>query len=239
MIKTDDIWLMFGDCLTRMLEIPDSSVDAIICDPPYGTTRCKWDSIIPVDKMWEQLKRVIKPNGAIVMTAAQPFTTVLISSNIENFKYCWVWEKSIATGFLNAKKQPLRAHEDVLVFYGNQCTYNPVMIERAERKVSRRTGVKTACYGKADSEAIYDSTSRYPRSVQKIKNRVEAKYHPTQKPIELMEYLVRTYTNEGDVVLDFTMGSGTTGVAAVNLCRKFVGIESDPEYYGISCDRIL
>jgi site-specific DNA-methyltransferase (adenine-specific) len=238
-IKTDRAHLMLGDCLERMAEIPDGSVGMILTDPPYGTTACKWDSVIDLPQMWAHLKRVIKPNGAIVMTAAQPFTTTLIASNIRGFKYEWIYEKTVATNFLNAKKQPLRAHENVLVFYGKQPTYNPEMIERAERKTSRRVGTKTDCYGKADKETVYDSTSRYPRSVQLIKSRAEGSHHPTQKPVALMEYLIKTYTNESETVLDFTMGSGTTGVACARTGRKFIGIERDANYYGIAAGRVL
>lgn len=238
MFDSKGFWLMHGDCLERMKEIPSGSVDMVLADPPYGTTACKWDSIIPLEPMWEQLKRVIKPNGAIVMTASQPFTTALIASNMDQFKYVWQWKKSNLTNFLNAKKQPLRCFEDVVVFCGGQSTYNPQMVETGNRKVSRRVGTKTSVYGKADKETFYDSSSRYPTQLIEMANRVDGKHHPTQKPVALMEYLIKTYTNDGETVLDFTCGSGTTGVAAANTGRKFIGIELDNGYFKIAQNRI-
>jgi site-specific DNA-methyltransferase (adenine-specific) len=229
---------MQGDCLERMKEIADGSVDMVLTDPPYGTTACKWDSIIPIEPMWEQLKRVIKPNGAIVMTASQPFTTTLISSNMSMFKYVWQWKKSNLTNFLNAKRQPLRCFEDVVIFCSGQSVYNAQMIETGNRMVSRRVGTKTSVYGKADKETLYDRSSMYPTQLIEIPNRKDGKLHPTQKPVALMEYLIRTYTNENETVLDFTMGSGTTGVACVNLGRKFIGIELDQGYFDIAKERI-
>lgn len=231
-------FLLQGDCLEMMKLIPDGSVDMVLCDLPYGTTQNKWDAVIPFDQLWAEYRRVCKVDAAIVLTAAQPFTSALVMSNPELFKYQWVWEKSVATNFLNAKKQPLRNHEDVLVFYSAQPTYNPQMVP-GERKTSRRVGTKTANYGKADKETFYDSTERYPLSVQRFASRLDgAALHPTQKPVALMEYLVRTYTNEGDTVLDNTMGSGTTGVACNNTGRNFIGIERDPEYFKIAQRRI-
>lgn len=232
------IKLMQGDCLERMKEIESGSVDMILTDPPYGTTACKWDSTIPLEQMWEQLKRIIKPNGAIVMTASQPFTTALIASNMKAFKYVWQWRKSNLTNFLNAKKQPLRCFEDVVIFCSGQSTYNPQMVETGVRKVSRRAGTKTSVYGRADKETFYDSSTRYPTQLIEIPNRTDGKLHPTQKPVALMEYLIKTYTNEGNTVLDFTMGSGSTGVAAKNLGRNFIGIELDENYFQIAKDRI-
>jgi len=236
--------LIQGDCLERMKEIPDGSVDMILTDPPYGTTACKWDSIIPLEPMWEQLKRIIKPNGAIVMTASQPFTTILISSNYKMFKYCWVWEKSKATGHLNAKKRPLVKHEDIVVFYGKQCTYNPQellkkdfpTISRGDRG-SKGFGSSGECYGLANRDAIQTHTN-YPLSITKHTVDSKAKFHPTQKPVALMEYLIKTYTNEDETVLDFTMGSGSTGVACKNLSRSFIGIELDEGYFNIAKERI-
>ena len=231
--------LMNADCLQAMCVIPDGSVDLILCDLPYGTTQNKWDSVIPFEPLWQEYWRVLKPNGAVVLTAAQPFTSALVMSQPRAFKYQWVWEKPIATGFLNAKKQPLRAHEDVLVFYRQQPTYLPQMVERAERKVSRSVGTKTTNYGKADKETFYDSTARYPRSVQTFQSRIDGEaLHPTQKPVALMEYLIRTYTKEGETVLDNCMGSGTTGVACKNTGRNFIGIERDPDYFRIASERI-
>lgn len=235
--------LMQGDCLERMKEIPDGSVDMVLTDPPYGTTACKWDSIIPLEPTWEQLKRVIKPNGAIVMTAAQPFTTTLIASNMKMFKYCWVWDKKLPRGHLNAKRQPLRRFEDVAVFYGKQTTYNPQKTTGHKRKVARtvyeKSGDGSQVYGAERRDTFYDSTERYPTGIIEISNADQrGKTHPTQKPVPLMEYLIKTYTNEGETVLDFTMGSGTTGVACINTGRKFIGIELDQGYFDIAKQRI-
>jgi site-specific DNA-methyltransferase (adenine-specific) len=231
---------MYGDCLERMKEIPSGSVDMILADPPYGTTQCKWDSIIPLEPMWERLKRIIKPNGAIVMTAAQPFTSILVCSNLDMFKYDWVWEKPSAKGHLNAKKQPMRAHESILVFYNKQPTYNPEMTDGHTRKVSfKRKELNSDVYNKNTTNVSYDSTKRYPRSVQLIKQDTQkCSLHPTQKPVALMEYLIKTYTNEGETVLDFTMGSGTTGVACINTEREFIGIEMDADFFQVATDRI-
>lgn len=227
-------WLMQGDCLERMKEIPDGSVDMILTDPPYGTTACKWDSIIPLEPMWEQLKRVIKPNGAIVLTASQPFTSILGASNIKQLKYAWVWEKTAATGHLNAKRMPMKNAEDVLVFYAKQPTYNPQGLKDFNKIVRR--GNNGGCYGQSGKENLQKKTN-YPRTIQKFKS--EGKIvHSTQKPLKLMEYLIRTYTNENETVLDFTMGSGTTGVACKNLNRKFIGIELDESYFNIAEKRI-
>lgn len=227
--------LMLGDCLERMKEIPDGIVDMVLTDPPYGTTACKWDSIIPLEPMWERLKRVIKPNGAIVMTASQPFTTDLIQSNRKWFKYSLVWSKSQVTGFLNAKKQPLRSHEDILVFYQKQPTYNPKMVKG--KRVLKSTGGDSTNYGKFTYKPHY-SDQYYPKSIIEIPQNRFKGGHPTQKPVELMEYLIKTYTNGGETVLDFTMGSGTTGVACVNLNRNFIGIEKDENYFNIAQTRI-
>jgi len=236
--KDENIWLMLGDCLDRMKEIPDGSVDMVLTDPPYGTTACKWDSIIPLEPMWEQLKRIIKPNGAIVMTASQPFTTTLIASNMKMFKYCWVWEKDQGVNFQLAKKQPLKVHEDVCVFYTSQPTYNPQGL--VDCNIVKSNKGKGGNLGHCSSEAKrgeYKQTKKgYPRTIQKFgRNRG---LHPTQKPVELMEYMIKTYTNEGDTVLDFSMGSGTTGVACKNLQRKLIGIEMDENYFNIAKQRI-
>ena len=230
--KDENIWLMQGDCLERMKEIPDGSVDAIICDPPFGTTQNKWDSVIPLEDMWGELERVIKPNGAIVLSAAQPFTSTLILSNIDMFKYQWVWEKSKPTGHLNAKKQPLRKHEDVVVFYRKQCTYNPQGLKDTHAVVSR---TNRGNYGDCSKTTVQTKTG-YPTSILQFPTTVGV--HPTQKPVELMEYLILTYTNEGETVLDFTAGSFTTGVACVNLNRKFIGVEMNEEYFEIGVNRI-
>lgn len=230
------IKLYNGDCLEVMQSIPNQSVDLILCDLPYGTTRNKWDAVIPFDDLWATYRRVCR--GAIVLTAAQPFTSALVMSNPKDYRYSWVWVKSVATGFLNAKKQPLRKHEDVLVFSTRAAAYNPQMEETGNRKVSRRVGTKTTNYGAADKETFYDSSVRYPTTILEIPSRSEAAVHPTQKPVALMEYLIRTYTNAGDTVMDNCMGSGTTGVACVNTDRSFIGIERDPDYFKIAQGRI-
>ena len=233
--------LLQGDCLEVMKDITDGSVDMVLTDPPYGTTACKWDSVIPFEPMWEQLRRVTKKNGAIVLMAAQPFTSALVMSNVKMFKYDWVWEKPTATGHLNAKKMPMRAHEEVLVFYKRLPVYNPQKT-KGHKPVNSYTKHTSDgdCYG-ATSLGISGggSTERYPRSVKLFSSdKQKSALHPTQKPVALMEYLIKTYTNEGDTVLDFTMGSGTTGVACVNTRRDFIGIELDENYFGIAQGRI-
>ena len=233
--------IMEGDCLERMGDIADGSVDMVLADPPYGTTACKWDSIIPLEPMWEQLKRVIKPNGAIVMTASQPFTTTLISSNMKMFKYCWVWEKTKATGHLNAKRQPMRKTEDVLVFYAKQCTYNPQGLIEGDFDNSRPCKAE-----KRDGNTVYGQEreygkskfTNYPMNLVKFSNPNNHTIHPTQKPVALMEYLIKTYTNKDETVLDFTCGSGTTCVACVNTNRQYIGIEQDEKYVEIARKRV-
>lgn len=228
-----------GDCLEVMKGIPSGTIDMVLADPPYGTTQCKWDSVIDLELMWQELKRIIKPRGVIILTAAQPFTSVLTCSNLKMFKYDLVWEKPNATGFLNAKKMPLRAHESALVFYNKLPTYHPQMTHGHERKKTKRKTVNSECYGKAFNLTEYDSTSRYPRSVQKFSSdKQKGSFHPTQKPVEFMEWLIKSYTNPHDTVLDFCMGSGTTGVAAVRNGRQFIGIEQDNHYLNIAKNRI-
>ena len=226
-----------GDCLEEMETLADSSIDMILTDPPYGITACKWDSIIPLEPMWDQIKRITKKDGAIVMTACQPFTTSLIASNMSGFKYCWTWNKGRGAGFLNAKKQPLRSCEDVVVFYGSQCTYNPVMRTGFKPYKKSQGRTKTPNYGKHTGGGSVSNGERYPLTLIEFK-RDSDRIHPTQKPIGLMEYMVKTYTNEGETVLDFTMGSGTTGVAAKNLNRNFIGIELDDSYFAIAKERL-
>ena len=238
--RNENIWLMQGDCLERMKEIPDGSVDMVLTDPPYGTTACKWDSIIPLEPMWEQLKRVIKPNGAIVMTASQPFTTTLISSNMEMFKYCWYWEKEKAGNFQLAKKRAMKRIEDVCVFYSSQCTYNPQGLIECDR-VIKNNEAKGGSMGHMSSVKkrgeYRQKYTNYPNDRLNFKN--EKGLHESQKPVALMEYLLKTYTNEGETVLDFTMGSGTTGLACKNLNRKFIGVEMDEIYFNTAKERIL
>ena len=232
---------MLGDCLERMKEIPDGSVDMVLTDPPYGTTACKWDSIIPLEPMWAELKRIIKPNGAIVLFGSEPFSSLLRCSNLKMFKYDWVWEKSKATGFLNSKKQPLRAHETVSVFYSKQPAYNPQKTKgEPYNKGVRKDQTSDDVYGRFNQVEVKSDGLRFPRSVQYFKTaESEGRFHKTQKPVALMEYLIKTYTNEGETVLDFTMGSGTTGVAALNTGRKFIGIELDEEFFYIASSRIV
>lgn len=240
------IKLLHGDCLDRMKDIPDGSVDLICTDPPYGTTACKWDAVIPFEPMWEQVWRVLKPNGAAVFTASQPFTSALVMSNPSMFKHEWVWKKNAGSNFGAVRYQPMKEHESVLVFGGKKLHYAPIKQPRAEAGMRMvAAGVKSKAskgddvYGGLNQG--YDNSScdpamRYPSSVQQF-NR-ERGLHPTQKPVALMEYLIRTYTNEGETVLDFTMGSGTTGVACVNTGRRFIGIEKDDTYFKIAQDRI-
>ena len=235
--------LRLGDCLEVMKSIPDGSIDAIITDPPYGTTACKWDSVIDFDLMWEQLNRIIKPNGAIVLFGSEPFSSALRMSNIKNYKYDWKWNKNKSTGFLNAKKQPLRRVEDILVFYKKQCVYNP-------QKTTGHKPVNSFTKHTSDGDTMGRTslgisgggqTDRYPINtldIPVINNDNKDKYHPTQKPVALMEYLIKTYTNEGELVLDFTMGSGSTGVACVNTNRNFIGVEQDDKYFDIATERI-
>lgn len=240
--KDDNHWLMQGDCLERMKEIPSGSVDMVLCDLPYGTTQNKWDSVIALDRLWTEYWRIVKPNAAIVLTAQTPFDKVLGTSQLSYLKYEWIWEKTTATGHLNAKKMPMKAHENVLVFYKNLPTYNP----------QKTTGHKPANsytkhqddgsnYGKTRSGISGGGqTDRYPRSVQVFStDKQKVSLHPTQKPVALMEYLIKTYTNEGETVLDNCIGSGTTGVACANLSRKFIGVEMDEKYFSIAKKRIL
>ena len=239
--KDENIWLMQGDCLDRMKEIPDGSVDMILCDLPYGTTACKWDSVIPFEPLWEQYKRIAKKNAAIVLTASQPFTTALIASNMRDFRYCWVWDKVKPSSGLHAKQQPLRQHEDIVVFGTGNAKYNPQLEDAKERTDKPRAANNGEAFGgKVVLRQHSNGGKKYPRSVLAISNANQhGRVHPTQKPVALMEYLIRTYTNEGDVVLDNCMGSGTTGVACVNTGRKFIGVEMDETYYNIAKDRIL
>ena len=233
--------LILGECLEEMKSIKNESIDAIITDPPYGTTACKWDSVINFELMWEELNRIIKPNGAIVLFGSEPFSSALRMSNIKNYKYDWIWEKDRPSGHLNSKKQPLRNVENISVFYKKQCTYNPIMT----------IGKKSNSIGKAINDItcknnnLYrnfkrvnrEGNEKYPRQVLKY-IRPHPPIHPTQKPVALMEYLIKTYTNKGETVLDFTMGSGTTGVACKNTARDFIGIEMDNKYFKIATEKI-
>jgi len=226
--------LIQGDCLEVMKTIEDNSIDAIICDLPYGTTQNKWDSIIPLDELWKQYKRIIKDDGAIVLTAMQPFTSNLILSNAKEFKYCWYWKKNRATGVLNAKKQPLRNIEEICVFRVKK--YKPQgLIEY--NKPSRNGKKDSPNYGKGKTNNYTQKWTNYPTQLLMFDS-VQRVVHPTQKPVELFEYLVKTYTNENEIVLDSTMGSGSTGVACKNTNRNFIGIEKDESYFKIAQKRI-
>jgi site-specific DNA-methyltransferase (adenine-specific) len=246
-----DVTLMQGDCLELMKTIPDGSVDMVLTDPPYGTTACKWDSVIPFEPMWDELKRITKKNGAIVMTASQPFTSALIMSNVKMFKYCWVWEKSRPSGFAQARNMPLKNLEDICVFssgvtgHASQCKnrmeYNPQGLLYSPRMIKNpvKRGNNESAFGNRPShkDEYLQEWTNYPSQLLSFTS-VNKAIHPTQKPVALMEYLIKTYTNEGETVLDFTMGSGTTGVAAKNLDRSFIGIELDKDYYNIAKARI-
>ena len=230
--------LYHGNCLTILPTLSDNSVDMLLVDLPYGTTACKWDSIISLDKLWEQYNRICKENAAMVFTSAQPFTTVLASSNLVNLKYEWIWEKPQGTNPMNAKVMPLKSHENILVFYRKKPTYNPQMWYSTPYTGFVSDSAKIGeVYGKQQSKHRDNPEgSRYPKTVLRYKQ--EKGLHPTQKPVGLMEYLIKTYTNEGDTVLDNTMGSGTTGFACLNTNRNFVGIELDEKYFNIAKDRL-
>ena len=250
-VVKDNYKLMFGDCLERMKEIPDGSVDLVLTDPPYGTTACKWDSVIDFTLMWEQLKRIIKPNGAIVLFGSEPFSSTLRCSNLEMFKYDLVWEKSKGSNFVHSRYQPLKTHENIIVFskggaaQGSKTPmkYYPQMtIGIPYDKGFGHNKLNTLSGGLSKSSSIHlknETGNRFPRSVHYYKTaESEGSYHPTQKPVALLEYLIKTYAQEGETVLDFTMGSCSTGVACLNTNRKFLGIEMDANYYEIACDRM-
>lgn len=235
-----------ADCFDIFPKIPDGSIDLILTDPPYGTTACKWDTVIPFDKMWLALNRVIKKNGAIVLFGSEPFSSVLRMSNIKNYKYDWIWKKDKSTNHLNAKKMPMRKTELISVFYKKQCLYNPQIFKKDPKNIRFDRNKRKQCenYGSMIKESKrtipFDMT--YPNEILNFNScsggRKEESVHPTQKPVLLMEYLIKTYTNKKETVLDFTMGSGTTGVACQNLNRKFIGIEKEKGYYNIACKRI-
>lgn len=230
--------LYLGNCLDILDEIEDNSVDMVLCDLPYGNTACSWDSIIPLEPLWEQYNRICKENAAMVFTAAQPFTTILAASNLKNFKYEWIWEKPQGTNPMNAKVMPLKSHENILVFYRKKPTYNPQMwFSTPYSGFSSETSKIGEVYNKAKSKHRDNPEgSRYPKTILKFKQ--EKGLHPTQKPVELMRYLIRTYSNKNDTILDNTMGSGTTGVACILENRKFIGIENDEKYFKVAQDRI-
>ena len=233
--------LLKGDCLDLMKSIPDGSVDAIITDPPYGTTACKWDSVIDFDLMWLELNRIIKPNGAIVLFGSEPFSSALRMSNIKNYKYDWVWDKKKGGNPLLSKIQPIKIFENILIFErsGKKVSYYPIMEKRDKIKYrgKNKGNVSESTNNSFTENKAY--THKYPKAILEVSNASQVgKVHPTQKPVALMEYLIKTYTNENETVLDFTMGSGSTGVAAKNLNRNFIGIEQDENYFNIAKDRI-
>lgn len=231
-----------GDCLEVMKQIPDGSVDAVITDPPYGTTQCKWDSVIDFGLMWEQLNRVIKPNGAVVLFGSEPFSSALRMSNIKNYRYDLIWNKIRAAGFLNANRMPLKQHENISLFYKKQPTYNPQKYIDKPYDKTKYNGrhMKENVLGSYVSKISKNNGERFPKSILKFSQNWsrQQQIHPTQKPVPLMEYLIKTYTNENETVLDFTMGSGSTGVACVNTNRNFIGIEMDDNYFNIASERI-
>lgn len=225
-----------GDCLELMKEIPDRGIDMVLCDLPYGTTRNKWDSVIPLDKLWKQYERIIKDNGAIVLFSQMPFSAELVHSNLKLFKYEWIWQKDNGTGFLNAKKMPLKIHENILVFYKKLPLYNPQM-RTGFKPYKCKQGRHSTNYGAYEQGHITESNGeRYPIDIIEFKK--DSGLHPTQKPVALLEYLIKTYTNEGEIVLDNCMGSGSTGVACVNTNRNFIGYELNEKYFEIAGKRI-
>lgn len=235
--------LICGDCLAEMAKLPDKSIDMVLCDLPYGTTaRNKWDNVIPLDLLWEQYGRIVKDDGVIALWSQMPFTAILAASNMKLFRYEWIIEKTNATGFLNANRMPMKAHENVLIFYKKLPVYHPQMTHGHERKIStaahKRNSKKSMDYGE-HGLTTYDSTDRYPRDVLTFSwDKQKSRLHPTQKPVAACEYFIATYTDKGDTVLDNCMGSGTTGVACCNLGRKFIGIELEKEYFDIAEERL-
>lgn len=249
------LWLVLimelfnGDCLQIMKDFPEKSIDMILCDLPYGITKCEWDKPIDFEKLWEQYTRIIKDNGAIVLFSSQPFTTDLINSNRKLFRYEIIWEKTQKTGFYNANKMPLKGHENILIFYKKLPTYNPqkYIVERNDiGRVREKKADRCVLYGHANAQDYKETGERYPHDVIHFSNwngalfgkTQNATKHPTQKPIQVLEYLIKTYSNEGDVVLDNCMGSGSTGVACINTNRDFIGIELDKNFFVIAKERI-
>ncbi len=235
--------ILLGDSLDIMSKATPKSIDMVLCDLPYGTTKAKWDVVIPFDLLWKQYNKIIKENGAIVLFCSQPFTSKLIVSNLSNFKYTWVWKKPKGTGHLNAKKMPLRDSEDIAVFYKKQCIYNPQFIEGTpyKNKAGKNHDSKsstTDLYNEYTNFRYDNKGIRYPKTIIEFPIVERGTLHPTQKPVALLEYLIKTYTNEGDVVLDNCMGSGSTIIAAINTNRRYIGIEKDEKYFNIAEERI-
>lgn len=244
MFENSNYELWHGDCLELMDNIPDKSIDCIITDLPYGTTRCKWDTIIPFEPLWIQYKRVIKDNGAILLFSIQPFTSTLVMSNLKMYKYEWIWQKTNPKGHLNVKNMPMRAHENIEVFYKKPPVYNPQMTHGHKRKVSRTNYTRgtdgNSCYGREVRNTIYDSTDRYPLDIQIFSNANQSdKIHNTQKPVEIYEYFMKTYTNENEIVLDSAAGSMTCAIAAINTARKVICIEKDKEIFETGRYRVM
>jgi site-specific DNA-methyltransferase (adenine-specific) len=238
-INSNKTCLVNGDCLEVMKDIETGSIDLILCDLPYGVTKNKWDVVIPFDKMWEQYNRIIKNNGAIILFGSQPFTTMLISSNMTHFRYCLVWEKNKFSDFLNAKRKPMKTNEDICIFYKKQPTYNIQYWYSTpyERWNTQKAVDKQSNYGSHKENVAKSDGKRLPTTVLKF-NRVERPKHPTQKPVDLLEWLINSYTNEGENVLDNCMGVGSTGIAAKNTNRNFIGIELDEKYYNEAVESI-
>lgn len=239
MVKTE---LFNTDCIEKMKDLPEKSIDMIFTDLPYGQTRNEWDKVIDIEELWKEFKRVIKDNGCIALWSQEPFTSQLIISNPKMFRYKWIVEKGNATGFLNARRMPMKAYEEIVIFYKHLPTYNPQKTTGHERKVStaehNRNSKKSTNYN-AYEKPTYDSTERFPRDIVKFKwDKQKSALHPTQKPVEALEYFIKTYTNENDTVLDATMGSGSTGVACINTNRNFIGIEINKEYFDMASKRI-
>lgn len=231
--------LMHGDCLEKMKEIPDRSVDLILCDLPYGMTDCRWDTIIDFEKLWEEYNRITKEDSVIALFSAQPFTTKVINSNKKDFKYNWYWIKNQTSGFSFAKYQPMRCVEDICVFYKKAGRYNPQGLKTIKNPKPRtKKMVKDNMYGKALYGAYTPKYTGYPKQILTFDRDSKNRLHPTQKPVKLLEYLIKTYTKEGDTVLDNCMGSGSTGVACLNTQRNFIGIELDNEYFGVAKERL-
>lgn len=226
--------LLAGDCFELMARLPDASVDLILCDLPYGTTRNKWDSVLDLERLWAEYRRIAKPTAAIVLTAAQPFTSVLVVSNLRNFKVEWIWSKTIGSGQLNINHQPLRTHESVLVFYAKTPTYNAQMTSGAPYAFTRKADYEGPGYNKQRDVEVVNTGVRFPKTVLEVANPRIKGGHPTQKPVALFEYFIRTYSNPGDVVLDNCIGAGTTAVAAINTGRHFIGMELDPVYVAMA-----
>lgn len=236
------------DCLERMKDIPDKSIDMILCDLPYGTTACKWDIIIPFEPLWEQYNRIIKDNGAIALFGSEPFSSALRMSNIKNYKYDWIWEKNKPQGFLNAKKMPLKGYENISIFYNKPPTYNPQGLIKVDKVIknggtknptsNKKNGDKTSANNAIKNEYYKQEYTNYPNMILQFSNSDNKQVHPTQKPIELLEYLVKTYTQENEIVLDNCMGSGSTCIACIHTNRKYIRIEKDKHYFEVATNRI-